>query len=92
MVFHLELQDLFEPIATKTRIMGKVTIRFPNLYLLWSFTRTLNYSDFEIIADNNTLICVCSSGNVKDALINFKGCLITSNSGVLNTNLKEALL
>jgi len=47
--------------------MKRVTLQFPDLYLLWSFAQTLQSNNLEINTASKTLVCNCTQENIADA-------------------------
>ena len=51
--------------------MKRVTLRFPTLFLLWSFAQTLRSHSIEINTHERILICDCTEENIAEAISNF---------------------
>jgi hypothetical protein len=56
--------------------MKRVTLKFPTLFLLWSFAQTLTSHSVEINTRERILICDCTEENIEEALKNFKARII----------------
>jgi hypothetical protein len=56
--------------------MKRVTLKFPTLFLLWSFTQTLQSHSVEINTRERILICDCTEENIEEAVTNFKARII----------------
>jgi len=60
----------------KLQAMKRVTLQFPDLYLLWSFAQTLHSNSLEINTGFRTLVCSCSQQNISEATTNYKAKVI----------------
>jgi len=60
--------------------MKRVTLQFPDLYLLWSFAKTLDSNNLEINTATKILICNCSDENVVEATGKYKATVVTVGS------------
>ena len=56
--------------------MKKVTLYFPDIYLLWAFARTLDKAEINVDSAKRTLTCNCNEERITDALVNFKARLV----------------
>jgi hypothetical protein len=56
--------------------MKRVTLKFPTLFLLWSFAQTLTSHSVEINTRERTLICDCTEENIEAAVTGFKARVI----------------
>jgi len=56
--------------------MKRVTLQFPDLYLLWSFAKTLHSNNLEINTASKSLVCNCSPENITEARDRFKAIVV----------------
>jgi hypothetical protein len=54
----------------------KVTLYFPDIYLLWAFARSLGNSEYMINSAEKKLTCICNEENIFDALANFRAKIV----------------
>jgi len=60
--------------------MKQVTLRFPDLHLLWSFAQTLNSANIVVNIKDKTLSCHCADKDVTDAITTYKARLLSDDS------------
>jgi len=65
-----------DEVTPKLQAMKRVTLQFPDLFLLWSFAKTLQSNNLEINSGFKTLVCNCSGENILQATTKYKAKVI----------------
>ncbi len=60
--------------------MKRVTLQFPDLYLLWSFAQTLRSNNLEINTGSRTLVCNCTQENISNATARYAATVVNIES------------
>ena len=66
--------------------MKRVTLQFPDLYLLWSFAQTLRSNNLEINTVSKILVCHCFDENVLEAIDKYKAVVVGSIAEIQKSN------
>jgi hypothetical protein len=54
----------------------KIVLRFPTLYVLWTFAKTLSGESMEVNTTNKTLICDCSEPEIATAIEKYRATIL----------------
>jgi hypothetical protein len=60
--------------------MKQVTLRFPDLHLLWSFVQTLHSGNIVVNIKDITLSCHCAEKEITEAIEIFQASIIIDSS------------
>lgn len=59
-----------------SQLVLTITLKFPNLYILWAFAKTLSSSNLQINTIGMMLTCECSETDIKRALQDYQAIVI----------------